>query len=392
MPKSYYELLEVSRDATAAEIHRAYKKKALQHHPDKNPDRVAESTELFKAIGEAYLCLRDPDKRAAYDHDLNVSPCSASWPQDGDGFTFSMAKDLFRETFGDEFANWASETSAAVAQHVTPKLHAAMEALGGVSDRCSQAEPVRTAVSAGLNSLANEAEAEEMRMKREVSTRRRELLAIEKEQNEHEAVRKVESKRLSDLEAETNRTAISSTLLAVSVLLGVALRGWLRHSHTMYWAMAWVPYPLLSALPMALVAVLISWTRCSRLWVLLLIGGCLMEVSQVLHVSWFLLILLALLGVRCVYQWWKMIQMWQKHQDWRQQDEADAAYLETEWRKANRAYKGAQQQLDEAKIKAEKARGEVESVERDGASLAYAARAGIHFIGKLMRRNERALE
>lgn len=35
-----------------------------------------------------------------------------------------------------------------------------------------------------------------------------------------------------------------------------------------------------------------------------------------------------------------MIQMWQKHQDWRQQDEADAAYLETEWRKANRAYKG----------------------------------------------------
>lgn len=35
-----------------------------------------------------------------------------------------------------------------------------------------------------------------------------------------------------------------------------------------------------------------------------------------------------------------MIQMWQKHQDWRQQDEADAAYFETEWRKANRAYKG----------------------------------------------------
>ncbi len=39
---------------------------------------MAESTELFKAIGEAYLCLRDPDKRAAYDHDLSASPCSAS--------------------------------------------------------------------------------------------------------------------------------------------------------------------------------------------------------------------------------------------------------------------------------------------------------------------------
>eukprot|EP00438_Fugacium_kawagutii_P009048 Skav202983 [mRNA] locus=scaffold2274:617216:617657:- [translate_table: standard] len=74
-PKSYYELLEVSRSASAAEIHRAYKKKALQHHPDKNPGhfarQVAEATELFKAIGEAYLVLRDPNKRAAYDHQLN---------------------------------------------------------------------------------------------------------------------------------------------------------------------------------------------------------------------------------------------------------------------------------------------------------------------------------
>ena len=77
-PKSYYELLEVSRNASAAEIHKAYKKKALQHHPDKNPGQVAEATELFKAIGEAYLVLRDPTKRAAYDYDLdNKSTWSA---------------------------------------------------------------------------------------------------------------------------------------------------------------------------------------------------------------------------------------------------------------------------------------------------------------------------
>jgi len=77
-PKSYYELLEVSRNASAAEIHKAYKKKALQHHPDKNPGQVAEATELFKAIGEAYLVLRDPTKRAAYDYDLdNKSAWSA---------------------------------------------------------------------------------------------------------------------------------------------------------------------------------------------------------------------------------------------------------------------------------------------------------------------------
>lgn len=389
MPKSYYELLEVSRSATAADIHKAYKKKALQHHPDKNPGQVAEATELFKAIGEAYLVLRDPAKRAAYDYDLdNKSAWSpSSWhAQDDEGFTFSMAKDLFRETFGDEFTNRiervATETSAAVAK-----------AWGGVSERCSQAEPVRNAVSAGLSSLANEAQAEETRMEREVAARQKDLLAIEKEQKEQELIRKVEGKRLADLEAEANKVATSGTLLVLSVLLGVALRGWLRHSHTIYWAVSWVPYSFLSALPMGLVAFLVSWTRCSRLWVLLLGGGCLMEATQVLHVSWFLLILLVLLAARCVYQWWRLIQMWQKHQNWRHQDEADAAYLEAEWRKANRAYKGAQQMLEEAKMKADKARGEVESVQRDGASLAHTARAGIHFIGKLMRRsNERALE
>ncbi|CAK9070263.1 unnamed protein product [Durusdinium trenchii] len=317
MPKSYYELLDISRDATAAEIHRAYKKKALQHHPDKNPGQVAEATELFKAIGEAYLCLRDPAKRAAYDYDLdNKSTWSTSWssPQESDdGFTFTMAKDLFRETFGDEFTNRlervASETSAAVAQHVTPHIHAAMEALGGVSERCSQSEPVRSAVSAGLNSLANEAEAEEMRLEREVSARHRELLAVEKEQKEQEAVRKVESKRLADLEVESSRGAVSGTLLALSVLAGVALRGWLRHTHTAYWAVAWVPYPLLSALPMALAATLVSFTRCSRLWMLLLIAGSLVEVTQVLQVSWFLLILLAVLIVRCVMN--AMLYTWQ---------------------------------------------------------------------------------
>ena len=68
----------MSRNASAAEIHKAYKKKALQHHPDKNPGQVAEATELFKAIGEAYLVLRDPSKRAAYDYDLdNKSSWSA---------------------------------------------------------------------------------------------------------------------------------------------------------------------------------------------------------------------------------------------------------------------------------------------------------------------------
>ncbi|OLQ02284.1 Chaperone protein DnaJ [Symbiodinium microadriaticum] len=165
--KTYYDLLGVDRDASEAEIHRAYKKKALQHHPDKNPGRVEEATELFKAIGSAYNCLRDPQKRAIYDHEIETTGWSSSFgtsEQASDGFTFHMAKDLFRETFGDEFAERlekvAAETSAAVAQHVAPHLQAAVDitmsaagqaasVLGGAAERCSQSDSVRSAVSAG---------------------------------------------------------------------------------------------------------------------------------------------------------------------------------------------------------------------------------------------------
>jgi molecular chaperone DnaJ len=62
----YYELLGVSRDATEADVKKAFRQLAMKHHPDRNPgDKVAE--ERFKAINEAYAVLSDPDKRAQYD-------------------------------------------------------------------------------------------------------------------------------------------------------------------------------------------------------------------------------------------------------------------------------------------------------------------------------------
>ena len=62
----YYELLGVSRDASEAEIKRAFRQLAMKHHPDRNPgDKGAE--ERFKAINEAYAILSDPDRRAQYD-------------------------------------------------------------------------------------------------------------------------------------------------------------------------------------------------------------------------------------------------------------------------------------------------------------------------------------
>ena len=64
--RDYYEVLEVAKNASADEIKKAYRKKAIQYHPDKNPgDKEAE--EKFKEAAEAYEVLSDPDKRSRYD-------------------------------------------------------------------------------------------------------------------------------------------------------------------------------------------------------------------------------------------------------------------------------------------------------------------------------------
>ena len=66
MKREYYEVLGVSKAATKDEIKKAYRKLALQFHPDKNPDNK-EAEEHFKEVNEAYEVLSNDDKRRRYD-------------------------------------------------------------------------------------------------------------------------------------------------------------------------------------------------------------------------------------------------------------------------------------------------------------------------------------
>ena len=67
MSKDYYNILNISKDASLDEIKKSYRKLALKYHPDKNKDNE-ESTKKFQEITEAYSILGDEQKRKNYDH------------------------------------------------------------------------------------------------------------------------------------------------------------------------------------------------------------------------------------------------------------------------------------------------------------------------------------
>ena len=97
--RDYYEVLGVEKTATAEEIKKAYRKKAIQFHPDKNPgDKQAE--ENFKEAAEAYDVLSDPTKRQRYDQFGHAGVGGAS---QGGGFSGNMSMEDIFSQFGDIF-------------------------------------------------------------------------------------------------------------------------------------------------------------------------------------------------------------------------------------------------------------------------------------------------
>ena len=97
--RDYYEILEVAKTSSYEEIKKAYRKKALQYHPDKNPgDKAAE--EKFKEAAEAYEVLGNEEKRRRYDQ---FGHAGVSGPSGGGGYGGGMTMDDIFSQFGDIF-------------------------------------------------------------------------------------------------------------------------------------------------------------------------------------------------------------------------------------------------------------------------------------------------
>ena len=107
--RDYYETLGVSRDASEADLKKAYRRLAMKHHPDRNTDNSEESETKFKEAKEAHEVLSDAKKRAAYDQygHAGVDPSMGGRPGAGGG----GFEDIFGDVFGDIFGGGGGRRS-----------------------------------------------------------------------------------------------------------------------------------------------------------------------------------------------------------------------------------------------------------------------------------------
>lgn len=96
--RDYYEVLGISKSATADEIKKSYRRLAMKHHPDRNKDGADAAEKKFKEAKEAYEVLKDSEKRATYDQFGHDGLRTGAGGRGADGFG-----DIFGDVFGDIF-------------------------------------------------------------------------------------------------------------------------------------------------------------------------------------------------------------------------------------------------------------------------------------------------
>ena len=123
MSKDYYQVLKVPKNANAQEIKKAYRKLAMQYHPDRNPGKEEWANVKFKEINEAFSILGDPEKRKRYDKfgtaegidigNIFSSPFTRGTFEDlmkdfgGAGLRFDFLNDIFGDFVGGKGASFS---------------------------------------------------------------------------------------------------------------------------------------------------------------------------------------------------------------------------------------------------------------------------------------------
>jgi len=135
--RDYYEVLEVSRDAGAEEIKRAYRRKALKYHPDNYKGPKDEAEALFKELAEAYEVLSDPEKRQRYDRYGHAGLRGAGM-HDFSRMDFSDILSMFG--FGDLFGFGGARASAPRGMDLETEIELSLEQVASGVDQTLEFE------------------------------------------------------------------------------------------------------------------------------------------------------------------------------------------------------------------------------------------------------------
>ena len=100
--KDFYEVLGVTRESSAEQIKSAYRKAAMQYHPDRNPEKKEEAEENFRAASEAYAVLSDPQKRSIYDRYGAAGLGNRGFDSGFNSSIFEEFQDILGDLFGFE--------------------------------------------------------------------------------------------------------------------------------------------------------------------------------------------------------------------------------------------------------------------------------------------------